>query len=49
MNLIYLNYLLSQKLLMYLKNQLDLIHLKYQQFQLNRMWLMKQMYLRKLM
>jgi hypothetical protein len=49
MNLIYLNYLLNQKLLMYLKNQLDLIHLKYQQFQLNRMWRMKQMYLRKLM
>jgi hypothetical protein len=49
MNLIYLNYLLSQKLLMYLKNQIDLIYLKYQQFQLNRMWRMKQMYLRKLM
>ena len=49
MNLIYLNYLLSRKLQKYLKNQLDLIHLKYQQFQLNRMWRMKQMYLRKLM
>ena len=49
MNLIYLNYLLSLKSLMYLKSRLDLIPLRHQQFQLNLMWRMKQRYLRKLM